>query len=37
MYLTMYNFKIIYYKGTFNPTDSPSRRPDYKDSLANIT
>jgi RNase H-like domain found in reverse transcriptase/Reverse transcriptase (RNA-dependent DNA polymerase) len=37
MYLATYDFEIIYRKGTSNPADGPSRRPDYEDGLANIT
>jgi len=30
MYLASFDFEIKYYKGTDNPADSPSRRPDYE-------
>jgi hypothetical protein len=32
MYLTGYDFKIYYQKGTANPTNAPSKRPDYDKS-----
>jgi hypothetical protein len=37
MFLIIYNFKIIYYKGTINFTNRPSKKPDYKEGLTNIT
>ena len=37
MYFITYNFEIIYYKGTLNLVNRPSRRPNYKDGLINIT
>jgi hypothetical protein len=32
MYLAGYDFKIHYQKGTANPADTPSKRPDYNKS-----
>ena len=32
MYLVAYDFEIYYYKGTTNPTNTLSRRLDYKES-----
>ncbi len=37
MYLTTYDFEILYRKGTANPANAPSRRPDYVDGPANVT
>ena len=37
MFLIIYDFKIIYYKGTINPANGPSKRPDYKEGLTNVT
>ena len=37
MYLAIYDFDIIYYRGTLNPMDRPSRRPNYKEGSINIT
>ncbi len=37
MYLASYDFEIIYWKGTTNSTNRPSRRPDYKDSPTDLT
>ena len=33
----IYDFEIIYYKGALNPADKPSKRPNYENSLTNIT
>ena len=30
-YLASFNFEIIYRKGSLNPANEPSRRPDYRD------
>jgi hypothetical protein len=37
MYLVIYNFNIIYYRGTLNPIDRPSKRPNYKEGSINVT
>jgi hypothetical protein len=37
MYLITYDFDIIYRRGTLNPIDRPSRRPNYKEGSINIT
>jgi hypothetical protein len=37
MYLTTYDFNIIYRRGTLNPTDRPSRRLNYKEGSINVT
>ena len=37
MYLVIYDFDIIYCRGTLNPVDRPSRRPNYKEGSINIT
>ena len=37
MYLTIYDFNIIYYRGTLNPIDGPNRRLNYKEDSINIT
>ena len=33
----IYDFEIIYHKGTLNLIDRLNKRPDYKDSLINVT
>ena len=33
----IYDFDIIYRRGTLNPTDGPSRRLDYKEGSINVT
>jgi transposase InsO family protein len=37
MFLATYDFEIIYRKGTANPADGPSRRPDYEEGPADVT
>jgi len=37
MYLATYDFDIIYRRGTSNPADGPSRRPDYEEGSVNVT
>jgi len=37
MYLASYNFEIIYWKGTTNLANRPSRRPNYEDSPIDLT
>ena len=37
MYLTTYDFEIIYCRGTLNPADGPSKRLDYEDGPADVT
>ena len=33
----IYDFDIIYYRSTLNPTDRPNKRPNYKEGSINIT
>jgi hypothetical protein len=33
----IYDFDIIYRRGTLNPIDRPSRRPNYKEGFINMT
>ena len=33
----IYDFDIIYYRGTLNPIDRPSKRLNYKEGSINIT
>ena len=37
MYLATYDFDIIYRRGTSNPADGPSRRPDYEEGSVDVT
>ena len=37
MYLAIYNFEIMYYRGASNPADRPSRHPDYINGPADMT
>ena len=37
MYLAIYDFEIMYCRGASNPTDGPSRYPDYINSPTDIT
>jgi hypothetical protein len=34
--LLPYDFKIFYWKGSLNPADGPSRRPDYLEGAQEI-
>ena len=33
----IYDFNIIYYRGTLNPIDRPNKRLNYKEGSINIT
>ena len=33
----IYDFNIIYYRGTLNPIDRLNRRPNYKEGSINMT